>query len=248
MSHPERPPTVECAEWEPDPADPARRRCRNYLAGERGFCQLEAHFTCSEWDRKFAVARGLPTGPSARTSAGTHPPLAGSIPSAKPPPADGPADFSTAPPIHDLIAEPLHLPPSAKTSQNANGAAESSFVLRPTVPEPPKLGGGRKVGADPNAVIEGPPPDFTRPEEVAGLEASGMEVGFAVEGVLVHPPKPLVLVGARTGRSDRHELTYRDLAALRWIVDTFEGARVTAITFGAVGERTAIVVGAEKKP
>jgi hypothetical protein len=62
------------------------------------------------------------------------------------------------------------------------------------------------------------------PASLEALERAGAEVELAAP----HLAGTITLVPARTGRLDRAELTFREAAAIRLIVDAFPGAHVTA--------------------
>ncbi len=63
------------------------------------------------------------------------------------------------------------------------------------------------------------------------LEQAGVEVELSAP----HLDGGITLVPARTGRTDRSELTFRECATIRMIVDAFPGAHVTAYRHGVVG-------------
>jgi len=75
------------------------------------------------------------------------------------------------------------------------------------------------------------PPDYVPAKEVdaaslEALEARGVEVELSTPGLRVEPSWPIVLVPRHTGKPERHELTFREAATLRMIVDCLPGAQV----------------------
>lgn len=67
-------------------------------------------------------------------------------------------------------------------------------------------------------------------ESLEALERAGVEVELSAP----HLDGGITLVSARTGRTDRSEMTFREAAVLRLIVDAFPGAHVTAYRAGHV--------------
>jgi hypothetical protein len=133
-----------------------------------------------------------------------------------------------APSLANAITPPWYPAPGSQSPQNAKERSGQDLALVNPVPVPKK----EKVPSDHSgrlsraAVLylgstEG---EVTAPPDVGAIEASGVECELRLPpGVQIHPVRPLVAVPARTGRTDRHEITYRALAELRWATDVFRG-------------------------
>jgi len=81
-----------------------------------------------------------------------------------------------------------------------------------------------------------PPRPFEPAKEVDEASLESLErAGVEVELSAPHLDGGVTLVPARTGRTDRSEVTFREAAVLRQIVDCFPGAHVTAYRHGVVG-------------
>lgn len=92
---------------------------------------------------------------------------------------------------------------------------------------PPAMPSGEPLVA-PGRVFEFTPAKEVDPGGLEALERAGAEVDLAAP----YLPGLVTLVPARTGRTDRNELSFREAAVLRMVVDAFPGAHV-------VGYRTA---------
>ena len=119
-----------------------------------------------------------------------------------------------------------------------NGArdphAPAPLALVAQDPPPPRAPARLKtVGGE---VTMAPPKPFEPakaidPASLEALEAAGIEVELSAP----HLDGGITLVPARTGRTDRSEMTFREAAVLRQIVDCFPGAHVTAYRAGDPG-------------
>jgi len=95
------------------------------------------------------------------------------------------------------------------------------------------------------------------PASLEALERAGVEVELSAP----HLDGGITLVPRRTGRTDRSEVTFREAATIRLIVDCFPGAHVTAyrsgvptpaeeagVSEGAYAEEMAVGTGSESDP
>jgi hypothetical protein len=71
------------------------------------------------------------------------------------------------------------------------------------------------------------------PLRLEEIERAGIEIEMAVP--YLPEGRALTLVPTRTGRTDRDEITYREAATLRLLVDAFPGAHVVGWTAAPVG-------------
>ena len=151
-----------------------------------------------------------------------------------------------------LAARSLAPPPTQSRGsavRDADPDAPAPLVLRASEPKPLRaparlqvVGGGE--------VQMAPPRPFEPAKEIdtsslEALERAGVEVELAAP----HLDGGITLVPARTGRTDRSEMTFREASVLRQIVDCFPGAHVTAYRPGhAVVEETKDAVEPEPDP
>jgi hypothetical protein len=77
------------------------------------------------------------------------------------------------------------------------------------------------------------------PLDVAALEQAGLEVGLEAP----HLGGGVTLVPARTGRTDRSEITFREAAILRLIVDCFPGSHIVGYRSGPVAAASPVEPG-----
>jgi hypothetical protein len=112
----------------------------------------------------------------------------------------------------DAPADPDAPPPLVLRAQDP---APARAPVRVAVP------GGELAMAPPRPYE---PAKAIDPASLEALERAGAEVELAAP----HLAGTITLVPARTGRLDRAELTFREAAAIRLIVDAFPGAHVTA--------------------
>lgn len=201
-----KPPGVTCPSWEPKA--PGAKRCAHY--GEGGACNhpLLDLDKCTEWQKANPSAGGASLAPTGAP----HAPAA-------PARADTPAAGGPAPYGHGRAAEVM-----------------PEFALSPLPPLP-----ARARHAPPSTValtkatarIEGPPPFVPAKEiplaSIEALEALGFEMKLASPEL----GRDVWLVPAATGREDRLEVTFRDAATLRLLVDSFPGARVVELVKGS---------------
>ena len=133
-----------------------------------------------------------------------------------------------------------------------NGTDEQRLILVPTPPTSPV---GVRPPPDPDApaplvlaaqdsppprpparlrttngeVQMAPPRPFEPAKEIDPSSLEALErVGVEVELSAPHLDGGITLVPKRTGRTDRSEITFREAATIRMIVDCFPGAHVTA--------------------
>ncbi len=206
-----RPDGITCPDWAPREA--GKKRCAYYLppaeisGGAVGaFCNLPGRFLCTEWEK------ANPTLVSqARAQVEEKKQQIGSS-SAENPPATPPtpaAPTTPTPPApegqRDLFAPAVVAPPAPPAPPPRPAPTEA----RPAAPAPQPYRPAKEI---PSADLE-------------ALERLGIEVCLAAKPL----NRDVWLVPARTGRSDRFELTFREAATLRLITDAFPGARVTAL-------------------
>lgn len=98
-------------------------------------------------------------------------------------------------------------------------------LVRP--PTPPKPRGEPLVALQ--GVFE--PAKEVDPQGLAALERAGVEVDLAAP----HLGEGVTLVPARTGRTDRSELTFREASLIRMLVDCFPGSHVVGYRSVEVG-------------
>jgi hypothetical protein len=75
------------------------------------------------------------------------------------------------------------------------------------------------------------------PQGIEALERSGVEVELSAP--YLGEKRRLAIVPSRTGRGDRDEITFREAATLRLIVDAFPGAHVVGYTAAAAAATAA---------
>lgn len=231
-SLPALPQGISCPDWEHDGSENPKR-CRYYVA--EGGCQTDLHLVCVEWEkRKQTNAKAsstlpitpLPLPPDAPQ------PLADVLALPLPVRAEVPKEAETfrleptAPPPKAISALPGTIPaatplaPSGKKTKPKAGAAARARAAWEalTAGDSPATLDDSSPYAPPLAAID--------PNDLARLEALADEIHIHSETV-----GPLVLVRehSKTPRPEV-ELTYREAAFLRLIVDAFPGARVTKVT------------------
>lgn len=101
------------------------------------------------------------------------------------------------------------------------------LVLAPSVPRPVRA--PAVVRTPQGEIAMAPPRPFEPAKEVdqeslEALERAGVEVELSAP----HLDGGVTLVPARTGRTDRSELTFREAATVRMLVDAFPGCHVVA--------------------
>ena len=117
--------------------------------------------------------------------------------------------------------------------QGPDPDAPPPLVLAPSVPKAPaRL---QALLYTPQGALQMAPPRPFEPAKAIATESLEALERAGVEIVLEAPylDGAITLVPARTGRTDRSELTFREAATLRLIVDAFPGAHVTAYRTGA---------------
>jgi hypothetical protein len=200
-----RPPGVDCLDWEPVPGGTNAKRCRYYL--DAGACQMPVRLMCTEWEK---VNRHLPVTelPRPFPSPDVPPPVLVALAT--------PAQANPPPPPPPAPDAPLQLtPPAPKPLSKAKEKAQRAYLAA--------LEGG---GEAPLAVPAEPyelPPAMTE-AEIASLEALAEEIRLTSAEL-----GDIVMVRRYGPDPARAEITFRDLAALRTIVQTLPGARVVGI-------------------
>ena len=122
--------------------------------------------------------------------------------------------------------------------RNGTYAQQKAIGLAPInvarAPEPPLLAGETRVvrTTSGEAAMQMPTPfkpaKEIDPASLEALERAGIEV--ELEASYLAEGRRLALVPARTGRTDRDEMTFREAAVVRLIVDAFPGAHVVGYT------------------
>lgn len=213
-----RPPHIRCTDWETSKNLP----CRYFVEG--GMCAVATRFTCEEdekgtWERfpgqvdplespptdpPLLPVASLLVSPAERnrlTAASPSPPGA---PFALAPPSPAPTSRGRAKELARLSLEAVApVPPALQPNPSTNGATEHESLPPPPDPLPP-----------------------LDPASVEALEQLGVEVTLA-DGLLRDAAVTLVPAYTQTGRL---ELTYRDLATLRYALDLFPGSHLVSFT------------------
>jgi hypothetical protein len=113
--------------------------------------------------------------------------------------------------------------------------APPPLVLAPTVPKPSRA--PAVIRTPQGEVVMAPPKPFEPAKEIDQSSLEALErAGVEVELSAPHLDGGVTLVPARTGRSDRSEMTFREAATIRLIVDAFPGAHVVAYRAGSMPE------------
>lgn len=199
----QRPAGVLCPKWEP--ASTGSKLCRYYVKpGE-----LQPEGLCRLPDELLCVEWVRRFGTDAQRAALALPPTQpqGGQGQAPPPPPAAPPAAPLA-----LAAQGSPLPsPGPYYDSARDGPARTPF-------------------AGPLLALPGPfvPAKGVDPQGLAALEQAGAEVELEA----VHLGGTITLVAARTGRTDRTELTFREAAVLRLLVDAFPGAHVVGYRHG----------------
>lgn len=112
------------------------------------------------------------------------------------------------------------------------------LVLQPTAPPAPRP--PARVATPQGEVLMAPPTPYAPAKEIDPASLEALErAGVEVELSAPHLAGGVTLVPARTGRTDRSEMTFREAAVIRLIVDAFPGAHVTAYRPGNGAARVA---------
>jgi hypothetical protein len=113
-------------------------------------------------------------------------------------------------------------PKPAPVDPDAPPPLELQVQQRPPRPPP--------VIHTPNGELKmAPPRPFDPAKEIDASSLEALELaGVEVELAAPHLDGGITLVPARTGRADRSELTFREAATIRLLVDAFPGCHVTA--------------------
>ncbi len=208
-----KPDGIECVRWEPKTA--GSKRCLHYLTDTK--CELpggapsDGNPICSEW-RRVNDGGAKATGLAPEHSS---PPLqAPSGPTTRGGADDAPEALTLTPP-----------PPKAMSPERAAllDRAAKNLATRPSLMKVPLFGGGHATMVNPEPFS---PAKEIPSDSIEALEAYGYELTIAGEELKT----PITLVKALTKQKDeRLEMTYRDAATLRLLVDAFPGARVIEI-------------------
>jgi hypothetical protein len=115
-------------------------------------------------------------------------------------------------------------------------------------PAPPPPRAPARVQTAGGELLMAPPRPFEPAKEVDPSSLEALErAGVEVELSAPHLDGGVTLVPARTGRSDRSEITFREAATIRLIVDCFPGAHVTAYRSGVRGPTPAEEAGVSEE-
>lgn len=214
-----RPEGITCVDWEPVPD--GGKRCRYFLKG--GPCALPSRLMCEEWEK---------VNDPAVVALRRAEQLKGK---------EGPPACAVPPPSAPSAASLLGMPPPAGSAQEPNVGPDGALRLTVAEAKPSKAAQRAHkafVAAFPQAAgvvldFEPLPPAKEIPHEnIEALERAGSEFSFEVEPSVCRDP--IVLVPRRTGQPRRFELTFREAATLRLIVDAFPGARLVKLAPAAI--------------
>jgi hypothetical protein len=119
----------------------------------------------------------------------------------------------------------IRLPPPPSTQPiDPDAPPPLELQVQQQPPRPPAV-----VHTPQGEVRMAPPRPFEPAKEIDASSLEALELaGVEVELSAPHLDGGITLVPARTGRSDRSELTFREASVLRMLVDCFPGAHVTA--------------------
>ena len=122
-------------------------------------------------------------------------------------------------------------PKSAPTIPD--GDTPAPLVLAAQDPPPPRPPARLRTAH--GTVTMAPPRPFEPAKEIDPSSLEALEqAGVEVELSAPHLDGGITLVPARTGRKDRSEITFRECAVIRLLVDAFPGCHVTAYRGGPV--------------
>jgi len=122
---------------------------------------------------------------------------------------------------------PPPLPGPGGLKQPPDPDAPSPIVLAPTVPKPSRA--PAVIRTQQGEIAMAPPKPFEPAKEIDSSSLEALErAGVEVELSAPHLDGGVTLVPARTGRTDRSEITFREAALIRLLVDAFPGCHVTA--------------------
>ena len=211
----ERPPGIDCLDWKP--REVGKKRCAFYLTPDAtqgevaAMCNLPKHFLCTEWEK---ANPGLIAAARLAAKQKTDPASSSIASKTASLPVDEPVQA-------DLFGAPTPLPKPAPPSPPVAPPAPS--------PEPQ---GAVPIGFAPP--LEQPRPSAPRPMMPAKeipLEDIKLLEDLGAEFCLFSKPlnREVWLVAKKTGSADRFEMTFREAATLRLIVDSFPGVRVTQL-------------------
>lgn len=207
----DRPPGIDCVDWQPREA--GKKRCAFYLPPDAArqevaaMCNLPKHFLCTEWEKanpdlvpSARLAAKQKTAPSASSSIASKPAS---------PPVDQPVQA-------DLFAPPTPLPPPPPPPPPvAPSEPQGAMQIAPTFEQP-------RPPAPPRPMM---PAKEIPLEDIKLLEDLGAE--FCLFSKALN--REVWLVPKKTGNPERFEMTFKEAATLRLIVDSFPGVRVTQL-------------------
>lgn len=129
---------------------------------------------------------------------------------------------------------PMTTPPRATAQQDPDAPPPLALSSPEPKPEPPpKPQPPARLKTVQGEVDMAPPHPFEPAKEIDASSLEALELaGVEVELSAPHLNGGITLVPARTGRTDRSEMTFREAATIRLIVDCFPGAHVTAYRAG----------------
>jgi hypothetical protein len=114
--------------------------------------------------------------------------------------------------------------PAAPLPYSTDNPAPLVLQVQERPPRPPP-----RIQTAQGTIAMAPPRPFEPAKEIDPHSLEALErAGVEIELEAPHLHGGITLVPARTGRVDRSELTFREAAAIRLIVDAFPGAHVTA--------------------
>jgi hypothetical protein len=133
----------------------------------------------------------------------------------------------------DVRRKPKSAPPIP------DGDTPAPLVLAaqdPLPPRPPPARPPARLRTASGDVLLAPPTPFEPAKEIDPSSLEALErAGVEVELSAPHLDGGVTIVPVRTGRTDRSEITWREVATVRLVVDAFPGAHVVAYRAGVVG-------------
>ncbi|HKM52110.1 MAG TPA: hypothetical protein VJY33_01805 [Isosphaeraceae bacterium] len=127
------------------------------------------------------------------------------------------------------------LPSPGGSRQPTDLDAPNPLVLAVQAPLPARPPARIRTAHGELAMAQPKPFEPAKEVDQDGLEALE-RAGVEVELSAPHLDGGVTLVPARTGRTDRSEMTFREAATIRLIVDAFPGAHVVAYRAGSMPE------------
>jgi hypothetical protein len=112
---------------------------------------------------------------------------------------------------------------------------DGSLQLRPSPPKPERaVDAARRVAAGEHVVLVADPPPFLPAKEIAAesleaLEARCESISLSLPPGVTQDGQPITLV-RKYGAGHPNEISFRDAATLRLLVDAFPGCQIVRVT------------------